>query len=62
MANVSDEHVVKMTNGGDIPGVRGEGACQEAAGVTPEVGNNHINKLLGKPSGRGRTVVEAFSS
>lgn len=48
---------MKMWNGGKVLGTRGEGACPETGGVTNEVGDNHVDDLLGKPGGRGGTCT-----
>ena len=47
---------MQMGNSSDVPGTRGEGACQEAVGVD-DVGGDHVHDLLGKPGGRGRTLA-----
>ena len=46
---------MKMRNGSAVPGTRGEGARPETSGVVDEVGDDHINDLLGDPISRGRT-------
>jgi hypothetical protein len=53
--DLSDKSTMKMRNNGDVPGAGGERTCQEAVGVVDEVGNNHVNDILRKPSNRGRT-------
>jgi hypothetical protein len=45
--------VVEMRNGGDVPGVTGQGACAEAAYVADEMGNDHFDDIEGKLSGGG---------
>ena len=46
---ISGERVVKITDGGDVPRMAGQGACQEGAGVVNEVGENRVHKFLRKP-------------
>jgi len=53
-ADVNDKGVMERMNGGDVPGITGEGTCAEATCVINEVGDNHFDDLLGKPGGRGR--------
>ena len=53
-AVLSEEGVVKMWDGGGVPGATGHGACQEAAGVVDEIGDDHIDDLLGKFGDGGR--------
>ena len=45
----SDEGVMEMGNGGDVPGVTGQGACAETARIVDEMGDDHFDDLLGKP-------------
>jgi hypothetical protein len=51
----SGKSAMEMRYSGDVLGARGEGACQEAAGIMDEMGNNHIDDLLREPGGGGRT-------
>ena len=46
---------MKMWDGRGVPRTRGEGACQEAAGVVNEMGDNHVDDLLRKSGGRRGT-------
>jgi hypothetical protein len=43
---------MKMRDGGDVPGVTGQGACPEAARVVDEVCDDHFNDVLGKSRGK----------
>ena len=43
---------------GAVPGARGGRARQETVGVVNEVGDDHVNDLLWKSIGRGRTCSE----
>ena len=43
-----------MGNDGDVPGVTGQGACEEAALVIDEVGDDHFKDLLGESGDRGK--------
>jgi len=49
----SDEGVMEMGDGGDVPGVIGQGACKETAYVTYET-DNRVYDLLGEPGDRRR--------
>jgi hypothetical protein len=53
--DLGDKSTMKMRNSGNVPGARGERTCQEAVDVVDEVGDNHVDNILRKPSGRGRT-------
>jgi hypothetical protein len=48
------ESVMKMGEGGDVPGITGQGACQKTGFVVDEVGDDHLDDLLGKSGGGGR--------
>ena len=50
-----NEGVMEVGNGGDVPGVAGQGACEETASVIDEMVDDHFNDLLGKFGGRRRT-------
>jgi hypothetical protein len=54
IGNCSDKSAMKTRNSGEIPGARGERTRQETAGVVDEVGDNHVDNPLRKPSGRDR--------
>ena len=45
---IGDEGVVKMGEGGDIPRIAGQGACQDGVGVVNEVGENCVHKFSRK--------------
>jgi hypothetical protein len=45
----SDEGVMEMGNGGNVPGVTGQGAREETARIVDEMGDDHFDDLLGKP-------------
>ena len=49
---VSGKSAMEMRESGNVPGARGEGARQETAGVTDNLGNNHVDDLLRKPGCR----------
>ena len=49
----SDEGVMEMGNGDNVPGVTGHSACVKTVHIVGEVGDDHFNDLLGKPVGRG---------
>ena len=46
MRVVGREGVVKIGDGGNVPRVACNGACQEAARVVNEVGGDQFHKLL----------------
>jgi hypothetical protein len=50
----SDEGVMKVRDGGDVPGVTGQGACEEAALVVDQMGNDHFDDPLGEPGCKRR--------
>lgn len=56
----SDEGVMEMGSGDDVPGVTGLGACEEAACIIDKVGNDHFDDLLGESRGRGRACHRGF--
>ena len=43
---IGREGVVKMGDGGDVPGVTDHGTCPEGAGVVNEVRDNRIHEFL----------------
>jgi hypothetical protein len=45
---------METRNGGNVPGVTGQGACAETACVIGKIGNDYFNDLLGKPDCRGQ--------
>ena len=51
----SNECVMEMRNGDDIPGVTGQGTRK----IVDEMGDDNFDDLLGKSGGRGRTCGEA---
>ena len=53
-AGQGDESVMKVRDGGGVPGVAGQGACAEVACVVDEMGYDYFNNFLGKPGGRRR--------
>ena len=53
-ADVDGKGVVEMGNGGNVPGVTGQGACAETAHVIDQVRDDDSDDLEGKPGGRGR--------
>ena len=50
----SDKCVVEVRNGGEIPGVAGQGAREETGYVVDKMGDDDFDNFQGKPSGRGR--------
>ena len=50
----SDKGAMEMENGGNVPGVTSQGACEETVCVVSEMGDDHFDDLLGKPGGKGR--------
>ena len=50
----SDESVVKMRDGGDVPGVTGQGTCEETFRVVDEVGDDHFDNFERKIDDGGR--------
>ena len=50
-----DEGVMEMGNGGDVPGVAGQGACAETVFVVDEMCEDDVDDILGKPGGEGWT-------
>jgi hypothetical protein len=46
--------VVEMRNGGDVPAVTGQGACEETACVVGEMDDDQSDYFLGKSGGDGR--------
>jgi len=44
----SNKGVMEVGNGGNVPGIAGQGACKETALVIDEMVNDHFNNLLGK--------------
>ena len=54
VVDVSDEGVVKMRNGGDVPGVTGQGACAETGYVIGKASDDDFDHLQGKSGGRER--------
>ena len=46
--------VMEVRNGGDVPGVAGEGTRKEIVFVIDEMSNDHLNDLVGKAVGGGR--------
>jgi hypothetical protein len=53
-AGPNDESVMKVTDGGDVPGVASQGACEETVRVVDKVGNDHFDDLLGNLGEGGR--------
>ena len=49
----NDKGVMEMRYGGDVPGVTGLGAGEEAALVVDKMGDDHFDNLLGKFGDRG---------
>jgi len=45
---------MEVRNGGNVPGVAGQCACAEAAGVVNKIGDDDFDELEGQPGGRGR--------
>ena len=52
--------VVKMRDGGDVPGVTRQGACEETARVIDEVGDDHFDDLERKLGGGGRVYSRSL--
>ena len=46
--------MVDMRNGGDVPGITGQGTRKEAVRVIEEMGDDHFDDLLGQPDDGGR--------
>ena len=53
-AVTNDKGVMEMGNGGDVPGVTGQGACAETVFVV-EMCEDDLDDILGKPGGEGWT-------
>jgi len=49
----SDKCVMEVRNGGEIPGVAGQGAGEETGYVVDKMGNNDFDNSQGKPGSRG---------
>ena len=49
----SDKGVMKVGDSGDVPGVTGQGACDETGLVIDKMSDDHFDDLLGEPGGRG---------
>jgi len=45
---------MEIRDGGNVPGVTGQGTRQKAAGVVDEMGDNHFDELQWKLGGRGQ--------
>ena len=45
--------VVEMGDGSDVPGITGQGACDETARVIDKMGNDKLDDLRWEPCGRG---------
>ena len=52
-AKSGDESVMKMWERGDIPGVTGQGAGEEATGVVDQETDDNFDNILRKPGCRG---------
>jgi len=50
----NNESAMEMRDGGDVPGVTGQGAGQKAAGVVDEMGDNDLDDLQWKLGGCGQ--------
>ena len=50
----NNESAMEMRDGGDVPGVTGQGTGQKAAGVVDEMGGNDLDDLQWKPGGCGQ--------
>ena len=44
---------MKVTDGGDVPGITGGAACAEAERVVEKMADDNFDDFLGKPVGRG---------
>ena len=44
---------MEVGNGSDVPGITSHGACAKAVHVIEEIGDDDLDKLQGKPCGRG---------
>ena len=51
---------MKVTDGGDVPGVTGQAACAEAERVVEKLVDNHFDDFLGKPVGRRQACHRCF--
>jgi len=50
----TNEGLVEMRDGGDVPRVAGQGTRAETVGVIGKMGNDHFDELQGKLGDRGR--------
>ena len=60
-ARSDNESVMKMWERGDIPGVTGQGAGDEATGVVNQVTEDIFNNFLRKPGCGGEMCTRCFS-
>jgi len=47
-------------NGGNVPGITGQGACVETGRIIDQMGDDNSDDLQGKPGGRGQTCGRGF--
>ena len=59
-AKSGDESVMKMWERGDIPGVTGQGAGEEATGVVNQVTEDNFDNFLRKPGCEGAMGTRGF--
>ena len=52
----SDEDVMKVRDGGDVPGVTGQGVCEEGALVVDQTDDAHFDDFQGETDGGGRRL------
>ena len=50
----SDKGMMKMRNGGEVPGVRSKGTCQEGELVVNEMSDDHLEDIRGNSGVPGR--------
>ena len=46
--------VSEVGNGGNVPGITGQGACAEVGRIVGKMGGDNFDDPQGKPGGRGR--------
>ena len=49
----SGKGIMEVRDGGDVPGIKNHGGCEESALVVDKICDNRFNDLLGMLDGRG---------
>ena len=57
---MSDKGVMEMGDGGDVPGMAGQGAREETGCVKGKIGDDGVDDLLGDPGGRRLVCRESL--